>query len=61
MFTQFSLPEEVQGEQETWFESNNDVFVEEILTWLNESGISQNDSDVDQDDKNDDDVGKNAD
>lgn len=74
LLTQFSPPEEVQREQETWFQtkkSNNDEFVEEISTWLNENGIScgdddngdVHDGDVDKndDDENDDDVvDKNA-
>lgn len=40
--TEFSLPEEEQKKQETWFYtkmSNNDVFVEEVSTWLKENGV----------------------
>lgn len=40
VLTEFSLPEEERKKQETWFHtkvSNNDVFVEEVLTWLKEN------------------------
>lgn len=61
LLTQFSPPEEVQREQETWFQtkkSKNDEFVEEISTWLNENGISCGDDD--NGDVHDGDVDKNA-
>lgn len=64
LLTQFSLPEEEQRRQETWFQfkrSNNDEFAEEILTWLKENGISYDDDDGgDENDQNEGDFDKNA-
>lgn len=69
LLTQFSLPDEDQIKQETWFQSrrvNNGVYVEETTTWLLKNGILHDD-DVDINyenddvvDQNDDDVDKNA-
>lgn len=41
LLTEFSLPEEEQKKAETWFYtkmSSNDVFVEEVSSWLKENG-----------------------
>lgn len=61
-FTEFSLPEEEQRKQETWFYtkvSSNDVFVEEVSTWLKENGVECVENAIGDEDAVNDNGGKN--